>query len=99
MGLYNSPMYVGTLRVRLILRQSRSLKDKRQVVNSIKDRLRNSFNISIAEVDLMDDRQQAVLGIAMVSNENAHVQGALQHVLSAIRSHPVAELAEHEIET
>jgi uncharacterized protein len=92
-------MYVGTLKVRLILRQSRSLKDKRQVVNSIKDRLRNSFNISIAEVDLMDDRQQAVLGVAMVSNENAHVQGALQQVLSAIRSHPVAELAEHEIET
>lgn len=92
-------MHVGTLRVRLILRQSRSLKDKRQVVHSIKDRLRNSFNISIAEVDLMDDRQQAVLGIAMVSNEVAHLQGALQQILSALRSHPVAELAEHEIET
>lgn len=92
-------MHVGTLRVRFILRQSRSLKDKRQVVNSIKDRLRNSFNISVAEVDLMDDRQQAVLGIAMVSNETAHLQGALQQILSALRSHPVAELAEHEIET
>jgi uncharacterized protein YlxP (DUF503 family) len=92
-------MHVGTLRVRLILRQSRSLKDKRQVVNSIKDRLRNGFNISIAEVDLMDDRQQVVLGIAMVSNETAHLQGALQQILNALRSHPVAELAEHEIET
>ncbi len=92
-------MYVGSLRVRLILRQSRSLKDKRQVVHSIKDRLSNSFNISIAEVDLMDDRQQAVLGIAMVSNEQSHLQGALQQILSALRSHPVAELAEHEFQT
>jgi uncharacterized protein len=92
-------MHVGTLRVRLILRQSRSLKDKRQVVHSIKDRLRNGFNISVAEVDLLDDRQQAILGIAMVSKETAHLQGALQEILNALRAHPVAELAEHEIET
>jgi uncharacterized protein YlxP (DUF503 family) len=91
-------MHVGTLRVRLILRQSRSLKDKRQVVHSIKDRLRNGFNISIAEVDLLEDRQQAVLGIAMVSNDAGHLQGALGQILSALRSHPVAELAEHELE-
>lgn len=91
-------MYVGTLKVYLILRQSRSLKDKRQVVNSIKDRLQQSFNISVAEVDLMDDRQQAVLGIAMVSNEASHLQGALQKIVDALRSHPVAELAKFELE-
>ncbi|MBL8822835.1 MAG: DUF503 domain-containing protein [Planctomycetia bacterium] len=91
-------MYVGTLKVYLILRQSRSLKDKRQVVSSIKDRLQQSFNISVAEVDLMDDRQQAVLGIAMVSNEASHLQGALQKIVDALRSHPVAELAKFELE-
>jgi uncharacterized protein YlxP (DUF503 family) len=93
------PLHVGTLQVRFILRQSRSLKDKRQVVQGIKDRLHASFNISIAEVDLIDDRQQAVLGIAMVSNDSAHLQGALQQILAALRSHPVAELAEHELQT
>lgn len=91
-------MYVGTLKVYLILRQSRSLKDKRQVVSSIKDRLQQSFNISVAEVDLMDDRQQAVLGMAMVSNEASHLQGALQKIVDALRSHPVAELAKFELE-
>jgi uncharacterized protein YlxP (DUF503 family) len=91
-------MYVGTLKVYLILRQSRSLKDKRQVVSSIKDRLQQSFNISVAEVELMDDRQQAVLGIAMVSNEASHLQGALQKIVDALRSHPVAELAKFELE-
>lgn len=91
-------MYVGTLKVYLILRQSRSLKDKRQVVSSIKDRLQQTFNISVAEVELMDDRQQAVLGIAMVSNEASHLQGALQKIVDALRSHPVAELAKFELE-
>ena len=92
-------LHIGTLQVRFILRQSRTLKDKRQVVQSIKDKLRGSFNVSVAEVDFMDDRQQAVLGIAMVSNDPAHLQGALQQILAALRSHPVAELAEHELQT
>jgi uncharacterized protein len=91
-------MYVSTLKAYLILRQSRSLKDKRQVVNSIKDKLRQSFNISIAEVDLMDDRQQVVLGMAMVSNEMSHLQGAMQQIIEALRSHPVAELAKYELD-
>ena len=91
-------MYTSTLKAYLILRQSRSLKDKRQVVNSIKDKLRQSFNISIAEVELMDDRQQVVLGIAMVSNEMSHLQGAMQQIIEALRSHPVAELAKYELD-
>lgn len=91
-------MYTSTLKAYLILRQARSLKDKRQVVSSIKDKLRQSFNISIAEVDLMDDRQQVVLGIAMVSNEMSHLQGAMQKIIEALRSHPVAELAKYELD-
>lgn len=91
-------MYTSTLKAYLILRQARSLKDKRQVVSSIKEKLRQSFNISIAEVDLLDDRQQAVLGIAMVSNEMSHLQGAMQKIIDALRSHPVAELAKYELD-
>ena len=91
-------MISGCLRARLILPLARSLKDKRQVVNSIKDKLRQSFNISIAEVELMDDRQQVVLGIAMVSNEMSHLQGAMQQIIEALRSHPVAELAKYELD-
>ena len=62
-------MILGALRVRLIIRHAKSLKDKRQVVLSIKDKLRNSFNVSVAEIEEQDARQMAVLGIAMVSNE------------------------------
>jgi uncharacterized protein len=91
-------MFIGSLRVRLLVRESRSLKDKRQVVRSIKDRLRNSFNVSIAEVDELDHRQLVVLGLAMVSNEAGHVRSALEEIVSALRAHPVAEFVDHEIE-
>lgn len=91
-------MLVGTLRLRLAIRSARSLKDKRQVVSSIKDRLHNSFNVSVAEIDEQDHRQLAVLGIAMVSNESQHLRTALSKIVDAIRSHPVAELVDYEIE-
>lgn len=91
-------MIIGTLQVRLLLRESHSLKDKRQVVKSIKDRLRNSFNVSVAEVDALDKHQLAVLGIAMVSNEAHHIKVALGQIVQALRTHPVAELIGHEME-
>ena len=91
-------MVVGSLRVRLLLRQSRSLKDKRQVVQGIKDRLRNRFNVSVAEVESQDNRQLAVLGFAMVGNEVYHVRTTLEQIVAALRGHPVAELLDHEVE-
>jgi uncharacterized protein YlxP (DUF503 family) len=91
-------MIVGSLRVRLLVRESRSLKDKRQVLRSIKDRLRNGFNVSVAEVDAEDHRQLAVLGLAMVSNETAHVKAAFEQIVAALRAHPVAEFVDHEVE-
>src|SRR5438105_15183981 len=91
-------MIVGSLRVRLLVRESRSLKDKRQVVRSIKDRLQNRFNISIAEVEALDHRQLAVLGMAVVSNEARHVRTVLDEIVQALRSHPVAEFLDHEVD-
>ena len=91
-------MIVGSLRVRLLVRESRSLKDKRQVVRSIKDRLHDRFNVSVAELEALDNRQLAVLGMAMVSNEAHPVKLALGQILEALRSHPVAELLDHEMD-
>lgn len=68
------------------------------MVLSIKDKLRNSFNVSVAEIEEQDVRQTAVLGIAMVSNETHHVKGALEQVLQALKVHPVAEFVDHELE-
>src|SRR5215472_5627497 len=91
-------MIVGSLRVRLLVRESRSLKDKRQVVLSIKDRLRHRFNVSIAEVEAQDHRQLAVLGLAMVSNEASHLRIVFGEIVQALRTHPVAEFIDHEVD-
>jgi uncharacterized protein YlxP (DUF503 family) len=91
-------MVVGSLRVRLLIRESRTLKDKRQVVQSIKDRLQNRHNVSVAEVDAQDHRQLAVLGFAMVSSQAAPIRSTFEQILQALRGHPVAELLDHEME-
>jgi uncharacterized protein len=92
-------MYIGTLYVRLILRETRSLKDKRQVVRSICDRLKNGFNIAISEVDDRDEWHSLVLGIVTVSDESEAVRSMLQTIQTALRSHPVAEYVTGKIET
>ncbi|MCC6416821.1 MAG: DUF503 domain-containing protein [Gemmataceae bacterium] len=92
-------MQIGTLQVRLLVREARTLKDKRQVVQSIKDSLRNAFNVSVAEVEAQDNLRLVVLGFAMVSNETHPLKTALGHIVEALRSHPAAELLDHEIET
>ncbi len=91
-------MVTGTLCVRLLVREARTLKDKRQVVRSITERLRNQYNISITEVDAHDKHQLIVLGIAMIGVERYPVRLALERIVEALRRHPVAELLGHELE-
>ena len=91
-------MHVGSLRVRLLLRQSQSLKDKRQVVRSILERLRNGFHVAAAEVDARDDHKVIVLGVAAVADEARAVQTTLESVKNALRGHPVAEFVTAESE-
>jgi uncharacterized protein YlxP (DUF503 family) len=91
-------MVVGSLRVRLLVRESHSLKDKRQVVRSILDRLRHHHNVSAAEVEALDDRKMAVLGVAMVGSEVRPVKTALDQIAEALRRHPVAEFVDCEVD-
>lgn len=84
-------MVIGSLTARLFVRESRTLKDKRQVVRSILDRVRSGFNVSAAEVDTHDDVKVATLGFAAVGFETAAVQNVLQQIAEALRRHPVAE--------
>jgi uncharacterized protein YlxP (DUF503 family) len=84
-------MVIGTLTARLLVRESRTLKDKRQVVRSILDRVRSGFNVSAAEVETHDDVKVATLAFAAVGFEHAAVQNVLQQIAEALRKHPVAE--------
>ncbi len=85
-------MIVGLCTVELFISESQSLKDKRQVLHSLKDRLREKFNLSVAEVDGQDLWQKAVLGMACVANEGGHVNQVLDQALNLIRSMPAVEV-------
>ncbi len=91
-------MIIGSLRVRLIVREARTLKDKRQVLQSIKDKIRQSFNVSVAEIEDHDNPKYIVLGFAMVSNEAHPIKQALGEIVNALKSHPIAEFVDHEME-
>ena len=74
-------MAVGLLTLELHLAEAQSLKDKRQVLRRLKDRLRSTFNVAVAELDFEDTWQRSVVGVVTVSNEEQHVEEALQKVL------------------
>ncbi|HHY04158.1 MAG TPA: DUF503 domain-containing protein [Thermoanaerobacterales bacterium] len=75
-------MIVGLLTVEIFLGDIFSLKEKRQVVKSIIERLKNRYNVSIAEVEKMDDKRRAVIGMACVSNSSKHVNKQLDNILN-----------------
>lgn len=85
-------MVVGLCTVELFISESQSLKDKRQVLHSLKDRLRGKFNLSVAEVDGQDLWQKAVLGMACVANDGGHVNQVLEQALNVIKAMPVVEI-------
>lgn len=77
-------MFVAASRITLHVGSSQSLKDKRQVVRSLLQRLRNEFNVSAAEVDTQDKRQLATLGLAYVSGDAAHAEAVLDNAIRYI---------------
>ncbi|MHC4662934.1 MAG: DUF503 domain-containing protein [Planctomycetota bacterium] len=91
-------MIIGTVVLKLSIRDARSLKDKRRVIKSLKDRLRNSFNVSVAEIDAQDIYQSAVLAAAMVGSDRRYVEGALSKIIDFTRSARGADLLNYETE-
>ena len=71
-------MVVGIVRVELHLPGAQSLKDKRQVVRSMKERIRERVHASVAEVEFQDLWQRAALGIAVVATDGGQVREMLQ---------------------
>jgi uncharacterized protein YlxP (DUF503 family) len=79
-------LVVGTCRVSLHIPDSGSLKAKRFVLRRLKDRVRNKFNVSVAEVDDFDLWQRATIGIAVVANEGHFANQVISNVIGLIES-------------
>jgi uncharacterized protein YlxP (DUF503 family) len=91
-------MFVAAARVELHVHGSQSLKQKRGVLQSIKQRVRNEFNVSIAEVGGQDTWQVAVLGLAAVSEEAQDARVRLERAIDFIAGLHLAEVTDQEVE-
>ncbi len=91
-------MVVGVLRLELFLPENHSLKGKRSVLRTIKARVQNKFNVSIAECEDHDLWQRATLGVSQVGAERGHVDTCLREVVRFIDGLQIAELGEERIE-
>ena len=78
-------MPIATLTLELVIEHAHSLKDRRQVVRSLKDKLRHGFNISVAELDEAVVWNRATLGIVAISSSSAYLAGQLREVEAAAR--------------
>lgn len=87
-------MVVGILQFDLHIRGAESLKDKRRVVQSVKDRLHREHQVSVAEVDLNDVLNVARLGLAAVGNDGAHIGRVLDSICAELRALHDADLGE-----
>ena len=93
-----SRMVIGALRLKLAVFEATSLKDKRRVVKSLKERLSGRFNVSVAEVGSLNHRQQAELGVALVANDNQFVESCLDKIVDYVRLDRSASLVDYELE-
>jgi len=73
-------MPIGLLTLELYIPDARSLKDKRQILRSLKDKLRHHFNVAVAELDHQDIWQRSVVGVVSISNNNKHLEQSMRAV-------------------
>jgi uncharacterized protein YlxP (DUF503 family) len=78
-------MPIATLTLELAVEHAQSLKDRRQAVRSLKDKLRHGFNVSVAELDEALVWNRATLGIVAISSSSSYLAGQLREVESAAR--------------
>ena len=78
-------MPLATLMLELAIEGAHSLKDRRQVVRSLKEKLRHGFNISVAELDEVIAYNRATIGVAAISGSTSYLAGQLREVEAAAR--------------
>ncbi len=91
-------MLVVIVQVELFLPESNSLKAKRSVVKSLIQKVRNKFNVSVAEVESLDKWQRATIGIAAVSNETKMLEKISQEIIKLLENEGRAEVLHSQVE-
>lgn len=96
--LVDVKQFVGVLFVSLHIHAAQSLKEKRMVIRSFKDRIKAKFNVSVSELDGHDKWQRATIGFSVIGNEIKYVEKCLQEVLDFTQNCHGFYLCDHYIE-
>jgi uncharacterized protein YlxP (DUF503 family) len=91
-------MIIGACTLKLMIYESNSLKEKRQIIKSLIGRLKSRYNISIAEIDLNDSWQTSIIGFACVTNHNKHADEMISKVMKFIDGDNRVEILAYNIE-
>ena len=81
MQVFNAPdesIWIGILRIVLTIPHARSKKDKRKVISKLRDRFRNRYNLSVAEVGYLENFRRSVIAIGMIGNDSKSIETSLQ---------------------
>lgn len=91
-------LHIGVLQFTLEIPYAESLKDKRNAIKALKDRLRRTFNVSIAEIDDLDDMKVATLGAVVGGSDVANLNSTMDHLLNTLQDWRDGTLADHQLE-
>lgn len=91
-------MTVGILRTVLFIQESNSLKEKRMVLHSLKARLRNNFNVSVAQIEDQDKWQKTTLAIVGVDRNRNNMHSTLSHIVNFLERHGEINILNYEME-
>jgi len=91
-------MVVGLLEMDLYLPATSSLKEKRGILRSLKDRIRSKFNVSVAETDNNDLWQRAQLGIVVVTNSSGNANSILSKVIKLVEKEKRIQLLDYRLQ-
>lgn len=91
-------MIIGICIIELHIPASRSLKHKRQVIKSLKDRIRLNFNISVAEIDSLNLWQKATLGLAAVNNDKKYIDAMFDKIILLLKDNRAVSIINYSVE-
>ena len=91
-------MYVGILKLMFEIPWAQSLKDRRSVIRSLAQKLRNEFPVSVAEVDIGNAHQIAKLGISYVASDAKTAEAMMRHISDFAQDHSDAQVSVMESE-
>ena len=91
-------LVVGICKVQLEIEDNFSLKGKRSIVRRVKDRVRNRYNVAIAEVDDLDAHDLATLGFAVVGNDHADINSRIDKIIGFIEELDLAPVGMYDFD-